>query len=113
MRGFVIANVFLLCVSLGNDVTVDDLPIPTEATLVQKVPYNDSAIFAHQVSALCPVAKNSDYLAIGLTFVGGVESLTVGPASLPIPCHHMLAQPELPVRRPSFTRRPHRPGVDR
>ncbi len=69
--------------------------------LLKKIPYNDSAIFGDVFTARCPEPVDSDYVAIGLTFVGGVESLTVGPPSLPVPCYHMVAQPELPVRQPS------------
>ena len=77
-------------------------------TLVQKVPYNDADILADQVVVPCPGGPvGTTVLAIGLTLDGGIETSTVGPASLPFSCDPNLAVPEEDtpkVRRPSIKR---------
>lgn len=62
-------------------------------TLIKSVPYGDAAVSGDTVAVPCAGPGGDTYVAVGVTYAGGVESELVG-AATPVECDPAIANPD-------------------
>ena len=73
-------------------------------TPLKSIPYTDAGVVGDTVAVPCPSETAITYMAVGLTYAGGVESVLVG-KSTAVECDPNLAVPQEPAKRPKLQQR--------